>query len=221
MRDWRGELAGLGQTRTKETGDLLDQGVGGDEGIVLARELLDELLVLVQLLQVVGGHGVDTVVLRAIDVVLVTEDADGHAGPGNGGQLDGAGETLVSLGVLRRSQRQLTTPSNREPHIVLEADLQLDGLEEVSLLLLGVLEEFLDVGTNAGHRDFRHDVSLDSKWNVWCSQWVGVRRCLRLKRRGELAMVEARKKLFARVVELAYASCFGCADVEPAVGVEA
>ena len=42
----------LGETRTQETGDLLDQGVGGDEGIVLASKLLDELLVLVKLLQV-------------------------------------------------------------------------------------------------------------------------------------------------------------------------
>jgi hypothetical protein len=33
------ELAGLGETGTEETRDLLDEGVGGDEGIVLAREL--------------------------------------------------------------------------------------------------------------------------------------------------------------------------------------
>ena len=79
VRDGCGELSGLGQTRTQETGDLLDQGVGSHEGIVLACELLDELLVLVELLQVVGGHGIDTVVLGTIDIVLVTENADGHA----------------------------------------------------------------------------------------------------------------------------------------------
>jgi hypothetical protein len=107
-------LRTLGQTRTQETGNLLDQGVGSDEGIVLACELLDELLVLVQLLQVVGGHGVDTTVLRTVDIVLVTQDADGHVGAWHRGQLDGARETLVTLGV-----------------IVLEADLELDGLEEV------------------------------------------------------------------------------------------
>lgn len=75
MRDRGGELSGFRETGAQETGDLLDQGVGGDEGVVLAGEFLDELLVLVQLLQVVGGHGVDAVVLGSIDVVLVTENA--------------------------------------------------------------------------------------------------------------------------------------------------
>ena len=46
MGDGRGELAGLGETGTKETGNLLDEGVGGDESVVLASKLLDELLVL-------------------------------------------------------------------------------------------------------------------------------------------------------------------------------
>lgn len=41
---------------------------------MVASELLDELLVLVQLLQVVGGHGVDTVVLGTVKIVLVTND---------------------------------------------------------------------------------------------------------------------------------------------------
>lgn len=111
VADGGGELASLGQTGTEKTGDLLDQGVGGDESRVLAGQLLDQLLVLVELLQVVGGHGVDTTVLRTIDIVLVTEDADLHVGTGDGGQLDGAGETLITLGV-----------------IVLQADLKLDGL---------------------------------------------------------------------------------------------
>lgn len=64
----------LVKTRTQETRNLLDQGVGGDERIVLAGELLDQLLVLVELLQVVGGHGVNTVVLGPVDIVLITED---------------------------------------------------------------------------------------------------------------------------------------------------
>lgn len=64
----------LGETRTQETGNLLDQSVGGDKGIVLAGKLLDQFLILVKLLQVVGGHGVNTVVLGSIDIVLVTEN---------------------------------------------------------------------------------------------------------------------------------------------------
>ena len=119
----------LGQTGTQETGDLLDQGLGGDEGIVLAGQLLDELLVLVELLQVVDGHGVDTAVLGTVKIVLVTENADGHVGAGHGRELDGAGETLVTLRV-----------------IVLQADLELDRLEEVALLgLIGVLQELGDL----------------------------------------------------------------------------
>jgi hypothetical protein len=57
---------------------LLDERIGSDEGLVLASKLLDKLLVLVELLQVVGAHGVDAVVLRTIDVVLVTKNANGQ-----------------------------------------------------------------------------------------------------------------------------------------------
>lgn len=64
----------LGKTRTQETGDLLDEGVGSKESIVLASKLLDELLVLVQLLQVIGGHGVNAVVLGTVEIVLVTKN---------------------------------------------------------------------------------------------------------------------------------------------------
>jgi len=73
-------------------------------------------------------------VLRTIDIVLVTKNADAHAWAGDDWETDGSGETLVTLRV-----------------IVLEADLELDGLEEVSLLgLEGVLKELLDVGTHSG-----------------------------------------------------------------------
>ena len=52
------------------------------------------------------------------------------------GKADGSRETLVTLGI-----------------IILEADLKLDGLEEVSLLgLQRVLQEFFDVGTHSGWR---------------------------------------------------------------------
>jgi hypothetical protein len=129
-------LLTLGQTGTEETGDLLDESLGSNEGIVLAGKLLDELLVLVQLLEVISGHGVDTAVLGTVEIVLVTEDADGHVGAGDGGQLDGAGETLVTLGV-----------------IVLQADLELNGLKEVALLgLVGVLQELGDLRPDISYK---------------------------------------------------------------------
>lgn len=73
--------------------------------------------------------------LSTIDIVLVTENAQGHAGTGDDGQLDGSGETLVTLGV-----------------VVLQADLKLDRLEEVPLLgLIAVLEElFVSVSAGVG-----------------------------------------------------------------------
>lgn len=59
---------------------------------------------------------------------------DGHAGAGDGRQLDGARETLVTLGV-----------------IVLQTDLKLDGLEEVTLLLVvRVVEKLLDILAHSG-----------------------------------------------------------------------
>ena len=69
--------------------------------------------------------------------MLVSEDTDAHAGARHFGQLDGTGETLVALGV-----------------IVLEADLELDGFEEVPLLLVeGIVEEGLHIGAHSGCGD--------------------------------------------------------------------
>jgi hypothetical protein len=54
---------------------LLDQGVGSDKGIVLAGKLLDQLLVLVELLQVISRHSINTTMLGTIDIMLITENA--------------------------------------------------------------------------------------------------------------------------------------------------
>ena len=60
---------------------------------------------------------------------------DAHVWAGNDWETDGSGETLVTLGI-----------------IVLEADLELDSLEEVSLLgLERVLKKTLYVGTHSGY----------------------------------------------------------------------
>jgi hypothetical protein len=135
------EFTSPGKTGSQDTGDLLDQGVGSNESIVLAGELLDELLVLVELLQVVDGSRLQAQVLGTIEIVLVTNDANAHTRARNVGKADGAGETLVTLRV-----------------IVLQTDLELDGLEEVTLLgVLGVVQKLLDILTHSGDCDLRHD----------------------------------------------------------------
>lgn len=85
VRDGGRELSGLGQTGTEQTGNLLDQSLGSKEGIVLASELLDELLVLVELLEILNGHGIEAVDLGTVEIVLVTKNTR---------------NTSVSLGVL-------------------------------------------------------------------------------------------------------------------------
>lgn len=137
------ELTSLGETGAEQTGDLLDEGLGGNEGVVLLSQLLDELLVLVKLLQVLNGHGVNTSTLSTVAVNSVTEDTDGHVGTGDSGELDGTAETLVTLGV-----------------VVLETDLELDGLKEVTLLLVGVSKDLLDLLTNAGGSNLRRHVAI-------------------------------------------------------------
>jgi hypothetical protein len=72
--------------------------------------------------------------LRAIDIVLVTKDADGHSRTRNTGEFDSSRETLVTLRI-----------------IILEADLELNGLQKVPLLgVVGIVQEFLYVRTHTG-----------------------------------------------------------------------
>lgn len=137
-RSW--ELTGLGQLRTKQSWNLLDQHLRSNESIVLLGQLLDQLLVLVQLLQVLNAHGVNSKRLGSVNVEGVSEDAHSHVWTWNLWQLQGTRETLVSLRV-----------------VVLQTNLELNGLQEVSLLgLIGVGQDLLDVLTNLGGSDFRH-----------------------------------------------------------------
>ncbi len=108
----------FGQTGAEQTWNLLDEGFGCDEGIVLASQLLDKLLVLVELLQVVRAHGVNAKVLSTIDIVLVTEYTDAHSGARDTRKLDSPAETLVTLGV-----------------IVFKTDLKLDSLLRIAMLV--------------------------------------------------------------------------------------
>jgi hypothetical protein len=63
-------------------------------------------------------------------MLLVTEDAHCELRLGSSGELEGTGETFVSLGI-----------------VVLQGDLQLDGLNEVSLLTLDLFLVDLNVLT--------------------------------------------------------------------------
>ena len=59
---------------------------------------------------------------------------DAHARSRNLGKLDGAGETLVTLGI-----------------VVLQTDLKLDSLEELTLLLVKrVIEKLLHILAHSG-----------------------------------------------------------------------
>jgi hypothetical protein len=48
VRDWRGEFAGFGETGPEQTGDLLEESFRAQERVILLRELLDQLLILIQ-----------------------------------------------------------------------------------------------------------------------------------------------------------------------------
>ena len=97
----------LGETRTEQTRDLLDQSFGTEESVVLLGQLLDELLVLVQperaiivsipypqraivkgnaLFQVVNRHILEVDLLRTIDISRIGENANVQARTGDIGK---------------------------------------------------------------------------------------------------------------------------------------
>ena len=69
-------LSYLVQPGSQQSRDLLDQSVGGQEGVVLGGQLLHLLLVLIQLLEVVGRHGRNTAGLGLVNVLLVPEQTN-------------------------------------------------------------------------------------------------------------------------------------------------
>jgi hypothetical protein len=82
-------------------------------------EFLDKLLVLVQLLERLHVHHCDSKGGGLLAMLSISEHAHLHLGAGDIGEGHGAAETLVFLGI-----------------VVLETDLELDGLRELALLLL-------------------------------------------------------------------------------------
>merc|ERR1712024_239327 len=100
MSDHGGKLSGLVEARPQQPGDLLDQGVRAEEGIVALGQPLHLLLVLVELLQVISRHGGDIPLLGLVNVSLVSEETNFEFPPGDVSQLDSSTETFVLLRVV-------------------------------------------------------------------------------------------------------------------------
>jgi hypothetical protein len=139
-----GELTRTIHVGADETGDVLDDGLRAEEGVVLVAHLLDELLVLVELLELVLVLGGEASLLGDILVAEIANKADGHAGAAHVGQLHGARETLVLLDI-----------------VVLQVDLEVNALLE--LALLAILEHGLDGLHELLRGDLGH-VSLVKAW---------------------------------------------------------
>jgi len=76
VRNWRREFTRLIQSWAEETRNLTNHCVACNEGVVLLGQLLHELLVLVQLLQRLGVHGVQAERFGLVAVLLVAKHAN-------------------------------------------------------------------------------------------------------------------------------------------------
>merc|ERR1719251_708361 len=123
----RGELPCLVETRAQKPWDLLDESVRGEEGIILLGQALHLLLVLVQLLQVISRHEVNSLSLCLVAMLLISQQTNLELLARDMLQLDGARETLVLLGI-----------------IVLQANLEVNSLLEFPWLVLGSLKNSMD-----------------------------------------------------------------------------
>jgi len=139
VSDHRREFTGLVQPGTQDTRDLLDERVGSQESVVFLGELFDQLLVLVHLLQGLLVHAGNTVGRGFIAMLLITKNANGELGPRNMTQLHGTRETLLLLRI-----------------VVLQVDLEFDGLQELSVLFLGLLQDSVDALQNRVTAHFAH-----------------------------------------------------------------
>ena len=73
----------LVETGSQEPGDLLDQSVRGEEGVIGGGQLLHLLLVLVELLEVVSAHGVHTQGLGLVNMGLISQQTHLVLPPGH------------------------------------------------------------------------------------------------------------------------------------------
>ena len=109
---------------TNNSGDLLEDGIGSHKESVLLGPLLDDLLVLVELLEGVQVGEINVgegVLLVFFLVLLIGNNADLEVLTRAVGKTDGTDETLIFLGI-----------------VVLKANLEFDGLLELTFLDLGL-----------------------------------------------------------------------------------
>jgi len=114
--DDSGELTGTVEGRTVQLGNLTENSLASKEAVVLLAELLHGLLVTADSLETIKTHARKVELLGLIEVNLVTKDADLDVLLARVGQTDNTAETLILLNIP-----------------VLQTDLKLDGLDEVTL----------------------------------------------------------------------------------------
>lgn len=107
---------------SEDGGDLLDEGVGGEEDGVFLGPCLDEFLILVEGLEEIEIDGIDMDVslLDDLEMLGITDEANLELRSWDVGESDGTSESLVLNWI-----------------VVLKTDLEFHGLDELSLLLVG------------------------------------------------------------------------------------
>lgn len=127
----RGELSSSVQTRSHDTRKLLNESIGSEESVVLLSELTNQLLVLVEVGNLIHVHARDSLLLADLLVLIVDENTNIHMRTSGVRKLERTRETLVLGGIN-----------------LLEGDLKLDSLDELSLLSLHLLSINLDLLTS-------------------------------------------------------------------------
>jgi len=100
MEDKGRELSGLVQTRTEQTGNLLNDRFRSEEGVVFLGHLLDDLLVLVDGLEGIDVHVINTDLFGFITVLLITENTDLEGWLGGVWELNTSTETFILLRIV-------------------------------------------------------------------------------------------------------------------------
>merc|ERR1719357_2341124 len=133
------ELSSLVQTGSQKPRNLLDKGIRCNESIEALSQLLDFLLVLIQLLQIVSRHAIETKRLGLVTVLLISQKANFEFRTWHMFELDGSRETLVLLWI-----------------VVLEANLKVNSLSKLTLLVSGSRKYGLNALVKSFFRNLTH-----------------------------------------------------------------